>query len=106
MTESFKVSDAFQTFGTEGFDSYFRSYGKLNKGFQEIADEWTDYSNKAFRKSTKALEKMAGAKSVEDLLEVQTKYAQKAYEAYIAEITKLGEMYTKLMQTAFTPNAR
>ncbi|MEM9590404.1 MAG: phasin family protein [Pseudomonadota bacterium] len=103
MTDYFKVPDAFQNFGTDGFDSYFRSYGELNKGFQEIAGEWTDYSNKAFRKSTKALEKMADAKSVEDLVEVQTKYTKRAYEAYVAEITKLGEMYAKLMQTAFVP---
>jgi len=49
---------------------------------------------------------MVGAKSVEDAIEVQTKYAKKAYDAHIAEMTKLGEMYASLIQTAFKPQAR
>jgi hypothetical protein len=27
------------------------------------------------------------------VIEIQSQYAKKAYEAYIAELTKLGEMY-------------
>jgi hypothetical protein len=49
---------------------------------------------------------MAGAKSVEDVFAVQTKYTKKAYEAHIAEMTKLGEMYANLMQSALTPKVR
>ncbi|MGD8479964.1 MAG: phasin family protein [Methyloceanibacter sp.] len=106
MAKQFNVTDAFQNFGADGFDSYVRSYGELNKGFQEIAAEWTNYSKKVFEKSTKAFEKMAGAKSVEDVFAVQTKYTKKAYEAHIAEMTKLGEMYANLMQSALTPKVR
>jgi hypothetical protein len=106
MTEHFKIADEFQNFGPANFDNYFRSFGELNKGFQGIAAEWTDYSKKVFENSTKAYEKMVGAKSVEDAIEVQTKYAKKAYDAHIAEMTKLGEMYASLIQTAFKPQAR
>lgn len=106
MAKHFNVSDAFQTFGTDGFDSYYRSYGELSKGFQEMAAEWTSYSKQVFEKSTKAFEKMAGAKSFEDVIAVQTKYTQKVYEAHIAEMTKLGEMYANLIQTAFQQKAR
>jgi len=106
MTEHFKIADELQSFGQEGFDNYFRSFGQLSKGYQAIAAEWTDYSKQVFENSTKAYEKMVGAKSVEDAIEVQTKYAKKAYDAHIAEMTKLGEMYASLMQTAFNPWAR
>jgi hypothetical protein len=106
MTEHFKIADELQSFGQDGFDNYFRSFGQLNKGFQAIATEWTDYSKQVFENSTKAYEKMVGAKSVEDAIEVQTKYAKKAYDAHIAEMTKLGEMYARLMQTAFKTWAR
>ena len=106
MTEHFKIADEFQNFGKDGFDNYFRSFGQLNKGFQAIATEWTDYSKQVFENSTKAYEKMVGAKSVEDAIEVQTKYAKKAYETHMAEMTKLGEMYASLMQTVFNPRAR
>lgn len=82
-------------------DKNFRPFGELNKGFQVIAAEWTDYSNKVFENSSRAIEKVFSAKSVEDAIAVQTNYAKKAYEAHIAELTKLGEMYASLIQTAF-----
>jgi GNAT superfamily N-acetyltransferase len=87
-------------------DNRFYSFGELNKSFQVIATEWTDYSKKVFENSTKALEKVVGAKSIEDAIEVQTKYAKMTYEAHIAEMKKLGEMYASLMQTAFKLQAR
>ena len=51
MFEAFqKLSDEQQKFGKEGFDAALRSYGELNKGFQEIAAKTTDYTKD--RKST------------------------------------------------------
>jgi GNAT superfamily N-acetyltransferase len=86
-------------------DNNFRSFCELNRGFRVISTEWTDYSRKVFQNSTKALENVVGAKSVEDAIEVQTKYAKEAYEAHTAELKKLGEMYASLMQTAFKMQA-
>jgi len=45
-------------------------------------------------------------KSVEHAVEIQTQYVKKAYEAHIAQMTKLGEMYVSLAQNAFKPLAR
>jgi hypothetical protein len=101
MTENFPITDEFQKFGQTGFEAYSRSFGELNKGFQAIAAEWTEYSKKVFEDSTKAFEKIIGAKSFEDAVEIQSKFVKKSYDAHIAEMTKLGEMYTSLMQTTF-----
>jgi phasin family protein len=100
MTEQFKVPD-FSEFGQVGFDTYGRSFGELNKGFQAIAAEWTDYSKRAFEDSTKAFEKLVGAKSTEKAFEIQSEFAKKAFEDYVAELTKLSEMYASLAQSVF-----
>ncbi len=100
MTEQSKILE-FTDFGQSGFDAFGRSFGELNKGFQAIAAEWTDYSKKAFEDSTKAFEKLVGAKSPEKAFEIQSQFAKKAYEDYVAELTKLGEMYASLVQSAF-----
>lgn len=100
MTEQSKIRE-FTDFGQSGFDAFGRSFGALNKGFQAIAAEWTDYSKKAFEDSTKAFEKLVGAKSPEKAFEIQSQFAKKAYEDYVAELTKLGEMYASLVQSAF-----
>jgi hypothetical protein len=106
MTEHSKIADDFQKAGKEGFEAAVRSYGDANKGFQAVVAEVTDYSKKAFEDGTRAFEQLVSAKSVENAVEVQSQYVKKAYEAHVAEMTKLGEMYASLAQSAFKPQAR
>ena len=103
MTEQFKIGDDFQKAGKEGFDTAVRSYGEANKGFQAVVAEVTNYSKKAFEDGTRAFEQLAGAKSVEQAFEIQSQYAKKAFDAHMAQMTKLGEMYVSLARDAFKP---
>ncbi|MEM7192304.1 MAG: phasin family protein [Pseudomonadota bacterium] len=95
--------EEFQKVGKDGFDAYVRSFGEMNKGFQAIAAEFTDYSKKAFEDSTKAFEQLAGAKSFEQAVEIQSQFAKKAYDGYMAEMSKIGEMYAGLAKDAYKP---
>ena len=72
-------------------------------GGQAIAAEVTDYSKKAFEDSTRAFEQLIGAKSIEQAIEIQSQYAKKAYDTYVAEMSKLGEMYVGLAKDAYKP---
>ena len=98
-----KGFEEFQKVGKDGFDAYVRSFGEMNKGFQAIAAEMTDYSKKAFEDSTRAFEQLVGAKSIEQAIEIQSQYAKKAYDSYMAEISKIGEMYAGLAKDAYKP---
>ena len=60
-----KGFEEFQKVGKDGFDAAVKSFGEMNKGFQAIAAEVTDYSKKAFEDGTRAFEQLIGAKSVE-----------------------------------------
>ena len=72
------------------------AYGEANKGFQAISAELATYFKKAFDDATRAFEQLVGVKSVEQAIEIQSRYAKKAYDEYIAEVSKLGEMYVSL----------
>jgi phasin family protein len=98
-----KGFEEFQKVGKDGFDAYVRSFGEMNKGFQAIAAEMTDYSKKAFEDSTRAFEQLVGAKSVEQAIEIQSQFAKKAYDTYMAEMSKIGEMYVGLAKDAYKP---
>jgi phasin family protein len=98
-----KGFEDFQKVGKDGFDAAVRSFGEVNKGFQAIAAEVTDYSKKAFEDSTRVFEQLSGAKSVEQAIEIQSSYAKKAYDTYVAEVSKLGEMYAGLAKDAYKP---
>ena len=92
-----------QKAGQDNFDTAVKSFGEVNKGVQAIASEVTDYTKKAIEDGTAAFEKLAGVKSVEQAIEVQTTYAKKAYEDYISQVSKLGEMYADVAKEAYKP---
>jgi hypothetical protein len=95
--------EEFQKVGKDGFDAAVGSLGEVNKGFQAIAAEVTGYSKKVFEDGTRAFEQLVGAKSVEQAIEIQSQYAKKAYDAHVAELSKLGEMYVGLARDAYQP---
>ena len=92
-----------QQVGKENVEVALKSFGALSKGGQAIAVEVADYSKKAFEDGTAALEKLFGVKSVERAIELQTDYAKTAYEGFVAEATKLGELYADLAKEAYKP---
>jgi phasin family protein len=80
-----------------------KQFGTVSKGWQAIASEFADYSKKSFEDGSAALEKLFGAKSLEKAIEVQSEYAKTSYEGFVAEATKLGELYTDLAKESYKP---
>lgn len=87
----------------EAVDSMLKSYSDTAKGFQAIASEAADYSKKSFQDAVTHFETLSGVKSFEAVYELQTNYAKSSYEAFVAEATKLGEMYADLAKNAYRP---
>ena len=98
-----KASEDFQKISKNNFDATVRSYAELNKGFQAIAASVTDYSKQAFEDATRAFGQLAGAKSLEHVFEIQSQYSKKAYDTWVAEASKLGEMYAAVARDAYKP---
>ncbi len=92
-----------QQVGKENMDNAMKSWGAVSKGAQAIAVEMADYSKKSFEESTAALEKLFGVKSLDKAIELQTEYAKTAYEGFVAEATKLGELYADLAKETYKP---
>ena len=44
-----------------------------------------------------------GAKSLDKAMEVQTDYLKSSYEDFVAEATKLSELYTDLAKESYKP---
>lgn len=92
-----------QKFGKDSVEAATKSFGAVSKSAQAIAAETVDYSKKAFEESTAAMEKLFGAKSVEKAMEIQQEYLKSAYEGFVAQATKVGEMYTDLAKEIYKP---
>jgi hypothetical protein len=98
-----KNIDDMQNFGKDNMDATMKSFGAVSKGVQAIAVEVADYSKKSFEESSAAMEKLFGAKSFDKAIEVQSDYVRSAYESFVAEATKLGELYADLARESYKP---
>lgn len=99
----FKTFEDMQKFGKDQMEAATAASTTLTKGFQQIATESTEYSKKSLETAAAAFEKLIAAKSVDSAMQVQTEYAKSAYEAFIAQSKKLGELYTGLAKETFKP---
>ncbi|MBN9251351.1 MAG: Phasin [Mesorhizobium sp. 61-13] len=93
----------FSKYGKEFADSGLKSFASLSKGAQAIAVEATDYTKKSFEAGSAVVEKLLSAKSFEKVVEIQTDYAKQSYESFVAEVSKIGDLYAELAKDAYTP---
>ena len=96
-------SDEMNKFGKDSMDMALGSFGAWSKTTQAIATEVADYTKKSFEGSAAAWEKLVAAKSLDKAMEVQTEYVKSAYEGFVAEATKLSELYTDLAKESYKP---
>ena len=95
--------DTIQKFSKDNVDAALKSFGLVSKGAQAIAVETTEFAKKSFEQSTATLEKLAGVRSLDKAVEIQTDYIKSAMEGFVAQSTKLGELYANVAKEAFKP---
>jgi phasin family protein len=89
--------------GKDMMDNGMKSAAVLTKGMQAAAAESADFAKKSFEDSTKAFEKLMAVKTIDKAFELQTEFAKNAYEAFVAQSTKMTEMMTAVAKDAYKP---
>ena len=84
-------------------DNFTKSYEAFSKGFQDLGKESMSYTKKQTEASSAAFEKMVASKSIEKAVEVQTDYAKDAFEGFVAQATKMNELYMDVAKKAYAP---
>ncbi|MGA0564881.1 phasin family protein [Ancylobacter sp. VNQ12] len=95
--------DDIQKLGKDNLELSVKSFGTVSKGVQAIAVEVADYSKKSFEEGTATAEKLFGAKTLDKAVEIQSDYFKSAYESFVAQATKIGELYADLAKEAYKP---
>jgi hypothetical protein len=103
LARSIMMNEDVQKFGRSGMDAALTSFGTWTKAAQAIAAEMVDYSKRSAESSAAAWEKLMSAKSLDKAVEVQSQYLRSSYEDFVAEATKLGELYADLGKQAYKP---
>jgi hypothetical protein len=93
----------FQKVGKDSVDVALKSADAVSKGFQAIASEAADYSKQSFEAGSAALEQLLGATSLDKAVEIQSAYLRSAYQDYVGQMTKVGEIVAEMTKSAYKP---
>ena len=96
-------AEELQQLSKDSIENAMKNFGTFSKSAQAIAVEVADYTKSSFEQGTAALEKLLGAKSLEQAMEIQQTYMKSAYEGAVAQATKLGELYTEMAKETYKP---
>lgn len=86
-----------------GMDNAMKMWGEWTKNWQAVTSEMADYTKRSIEDGTKTFEKLSTAKSIEQVVEIQTGFAKRAYDDYVQQMTRLGSMYADLAKGSAKP---
>jgi hypothetical protein len=98
-----RIQRLYHNTATTGLKATGRSVGDFNEGFRDIAVEMSEYSMRSLENVFRAWQQFLDARALRQAVELQTRYAQNAYDAYVGEISRLGELYLNLTRRASKP---
>jgi phasin family protein len=77
------------------------------KGAETLGAQAIAYSKKSVENGMAAARSLGAARSVQEVIELQTSFAKSALEAYLAEVNKASEVVAASFKESLTPlNAR
>jgi len=98
-----RVGRKSQQAATSELNMVRRSLGEFDNGFEEIAGEMNAYSIRSLENVFHAWQQFIDARPLQQVVEHQMRCAQNAYEAYVTEFSRLGELYLSLTRRASEP---
>ena len=100
MTPTF---EDFQKTAKDNLDAATKAFATAGKNAQTIATEAADFAKKSYEANTAHVEKLFAVKSVDKAVELNTEFAKSAYEAFVAQASKFGALYTDFAKEAAKP---
>jgi len=73
------------------------------KGAEALGAQAMAYSKKSFEENIAQARALTGARSVQEVVELQTSFAKSALEAYIGELNRASETVSSALKDSFRP---
>ncbi len=93
----------FAAWGQDGIESVVKANTAAVKGFESLAKHFVELTGKSYEDAVDASKKLAGAKSVADLFQIQTKLAQDSFTAFVEEGKTVSELATSIFTDVTAP---
>lgn len=103
LEKALKGYDAFVGYNKDTAEAVMKSATTAGKGIESINSEIYSYSKQSIEDGVAATKAVLGSKSVHEAFEFQTDYAKSAFEAYVAELSKISELATAAAKETYAP---
>ena len=103
LEKALKGYDAFVGYNKDTAEAVMKSATTAGKGIESINSEIYSYSKQSIEDGVAATKAVLGSKSVHEAFEFQTDYAKSAFEAYVAELSKISELATSAAKETYAP---
>jgi phasin family protein len=103
IEKSLSALGELNTHSKKNVEAIVASVTAATKGAEALGAQAMAYSKKALEDQVTAARNLSGAKSVQEVIELQTTYAKTALESYIAEMNKASETVAASVKESFKP---
>ena len=101
-----KTSASFAELNTQGkqnLEALTAAATAAQKGAEALSAQALNYGKTSWETAAAAAQTIAKARSVQELIELQTTYAKSAMEVYMSEVSKMTETLTASVKDSFKP---
>lgn len=95
--------EAATTFGQGNIEAVVASSQIAAKALETITSEVAAFSKKSFEDNMAAAKELSSCRDVAELVEKQAAFQRTAVESFVAEATRLNELYAAAAKDAFEP---
>lgn len=103
LEKTVKGYDEVSTFNKQTVEAMVSAGTVTAKGLESLNAEVMAFAKSQMEGTIAASKAIMTAKTLQEFIDLQSGYAKTAFDGYVAQSTKLGEMASKLAKDAFAP---
>ncbi len=90
-------------FGQQNVEAIVKASEAAAKVTETLTEEITTYSKKSFEDAVAVAQELATARTATELFEKQSEFAKSAFEGFVAQATKMNELYMAAAKDVTAP---
>ncbi|MGD2131768.1 MAG: TIGR01841 family phasin [Maricaulaceae bacterium] len=101
-----KATSAFSEMGVmskDNLDAFVKSASTASKTAEEINARVASYTKQAWETNVASAKKIAAAKSVQEVVELQSEAARDAFNAYLGQCNEIADIYAAALKDSLEP---
>jgi phasin family protein len=103
MEKSLAALNELNAQSKRNLEAVVESVTAATKGAETLSNEAMTYARRAVEGQVEQAKALSGARSVQEVVELQTSYAKSSMEAYIAQMNKAAEIMSGVVKESFRP---